>query len=216
MTLPVPPNRFRLKIWTDVPAGADPCYPYSHPGHPIWEFTTQAYDEVLVGFDKHPELTAPMRTEPVFRYSVRLPEDRWFRQPDYNEVFWLSVQAVYDTTQPNYLWGWTNHQHVFNDDAVQGYLDQASGLWTWMELFDQTQTSEDMSFVLFTDPSICSTCANYNCDSIVNFLDFSDFADNWLAILPPGGYDNSDLNCDGIVDWYDVKIFALQWLTNCP
>jgi hypothetical protein len=73
-----------------------------------------------------------------------------------------------------------------------------------------------MSFVLFTDPNVCSTCANYNCDSIVNFPDFADFADNWLAIVPPGGFDNSDLNCDGIVDWYDVKAFALQWLTSCP
>jgi hypothetical protein len=189
---------------------------YSHPGNPIWEYTTNNYDEVLVGYDKHPEQEQPIRSEPEFRYSVRLPEDKWFRQPDYDRVFWLSIQAVYETTQPNYRWGWTNHWHVFNDDAVSGYFDEESEKWIWTELYDQTDTSEDMSFVLFTDPNICSTCANYNCDSIVNFLDFSDFADNWLAILPPGGYDNSDLNCDGIVDWYDVKAFALQWLTKCP
>lgn len=216
MPLPVPPDRFRLTIWTDVNAGADPCYTYSHPGHSVWEFTTEEFDEVLVGYDKHPEQTQPVRSEPVFRYSVRLPEDRWFHQPDYNEVFWLSVQAVYDLNQPNYLWGWTNHQHVFNDDAVQGYFDPTSGLWVWDELYDQTQTSEDMSFVLFTDPNECSTCANYNCDSIVNFIDYTDFADNWLAIVPVGGYDNSDLNCDGIIDWFDLKIFTLQWLTSCP
>jgi hypothetical protein len=214
--LPVPPNKFLLKIWTDVPA--DPCDPmsFSHPGYVIWQYDTNAFNEVLVGYDKHPEQEQPIRSEPVFRYSVRLPEERWFRQPDYNQVFWLSVQAIYDINQPNYLWGWTNHQHVFNDDAVQRYLDQSSGLWKWTELYDQTDASEDMSFVLFTDPNVCSTCANYNCDSIVNFLDFADFADNWLGIVPPGGYDNSDLNCDGIVDWYDVKTFALQWLTNCP
>jgi hypothetical protein len=216
ITPPIPPDKFELKIWTDVPVGADPDYTFSHPGSVIWQYTVNQYDEVLVGFDKHPELEPPLRTEPVFRYSVRLPEDKWFRQPDFNGVFWLSIQAIYETAQPDYLWGWTNHQHVFNDDAVQGYNDQTSGHWTWIELYDQTDASEDMSFVLFTDPNICSTCANYNCDSYVNFLDFSDFADNWLAILPPGGYDNSDLNCDGIVDWYDVKIFALQWLTKCP
>jgi hypothetical protein len=212
----VKPNRFRLTIWTDVNAGADANYTYSHPGYPIWEYTTDAFDEVLVGYDKHPELTQPVRTEPVFRYSVRLPVDRFFHQPDYNEVFWLSVQAIYDTVQPNYLWGWTNHRHAFNDDAVQGYMNMQSGLWVWDELYDQTQASEDMSFVLFTDPTICSTCANYNCDSIVNFIDYTDFADNWLATVPPGGYDNSDLNCDGFIDWIDLKIFTQQWLGYCP
>jgi hypothetical protein len=215
--LPIPPNRFKLQIWTDVPA--DPCDPlsYSHPGNPIWHYDTNAYDEVLVGYDKHPEQTPPItRTEPVFRYSVRLPENKWFHQPDYNAVFWLSIQAVYDLNQPNYLWGWTNHQHVFNDDAVQGHLDSTTGLWTWTELFDQTDASEDMSFVLFTDPNQCSTCANYNCDSIVDFFDYVNFADNWRAVVPPGGYDNSDLNCDGSIDLYDVAILAQNWLTPCP
>jgi hypothetical protein len=214
MPLPVPPNRFRLTIWTDVPAGADPLYSYSHPGESIWEYVAEQYDEVLVGHDKHPEQQPPMRTEPVFRYSVRLPEEQWFSQRDFNEVFWLSIQAIYDINQPNYPWGWTNHQHVFNDDAVQGYWD--SGIWRWRELYDQTEASEDMSFVLFIDPSQCSSCADYNRDGIVNFFDYADFADAWLWTGSPGGCDNSDLDCDGDVDWRDVKIFTDQWLGSCP
>jgi hypothetical protein len=154
--------------------------------------------------------------EPVFRYSVRLPEERWFHQPDYNEVFWLSVQAIYDINMPNYDWGWTNHKHVFNDDAVAGYQNPTNGLWVWDELYDQTDASEDMSFMLFTDPNVCSTCANYNCDARVNFVDFADFADDWLWTGPAGGYNNSDLNCDGSVDFYDLKIFTDQWLSSCP
>jgi uncharacterized delta-60 repeat protein len=161
MPLPIPPGRFLLKIWTDVPAGADPCYTYSHPNEVVWEYDAQQYDEVLVGYDKHPEFEEPFRTEPVFRYSVRLPEDAPFIQRDYNEVFWLSVQAVYDINQPNYLWGWTNHQHVFNDDAVQGHDDPALG-WIWEEVHDQTGASADMSFVLFTDPDICYTGPDYS------------------------------------------------------
>jgi hypothetical protein len=208
--LPIKPDYFLLNMWTDV--AVDPCDPnsFSHPGRKIWEYRAYSYDEVLVGYDKNPS-SAP--SEPVFRYSVRLPEEHWFRQPDYNQVFWFSVVAVYGGI-PNYNWGWTNHKHKFNDDAVAGTFTDPN--WSWTELYDQTQTSEDMSFMLFTDPNVCSTCANYNCDSIVNFLDFTDFADKWLAIVPPGGYDNSDLNCDGKIDWYDVKIFALQWLTSCP
>jgi hypothetical protein len=213
MPLPVPPNRFKLTMWTDV--AADPCDPcsYSHPGEVIWQYNANAYDEVLVGYDKHPEGEP---NEPVFRYSVRLPEDKWFHQPGYNEVFWLGVQAIYDFNMPNYVWGWTNHKHVFNDDAVSGYKNPTNGEWVWTELFDQTGASEDMSFILFTDPNVCSTCANYNCDARVNFLDYADFADAWLWVGPAGGYNNSDLNCDGSVDFYDLKIFVDQWLSSCP
>jgi len=171
MPLPVSPNRFRLSIWTDVPLG-DPGnpYPYSHPGEIIWTYETQKYDEVLVGYDKHPEYEPPYRTEPVFRYSARLPKDAWFQQPDVNGVFWLSVQAVYDNNMPNYDWGWTNHEHVFNDDAVQG-TQVTSGEWTWTELYDQTGASEDMSFILFTEP---------DCMKVTN----PDYAD-WVAFGKP-------------------------------
>ncbi len=158
MPLPVPPDRFELAIWTDVPAGADPCYTYSHPGEQIWTYEAREYDEVLVGYDKYPHGEP---NEPVFRYSVRLPKDMWFMQPDVNSIFWLSVRAVYDFNQPNYLWGWTNHEHVFNDDAVQGYWDL--GEWKWRELYDQTEASEDMSFILFTEPDcINKTATEYN------------------------------------------------------
>jgi hypothetical protein len=213
MPLPVSPDRFRLMMWTDV--AADPCDPcsYSHPDEVIWQYNANAYDEVLVGYDKHPEGEP---NEPVFRYSVRLPEDKWFHQPNYSEVFWLSVQAIYDFNMPNYVWGWTNHKHVFNDDAVSGYFNDVNEVWVWTELFDQTGASEDMSFILFTDPNVCSTCANYNCDARVNFLDYADFADAWLWTGPAGGYNNSDLNCDGSVDFYDLKIFVDQWLSSCP
>jgi hypothetical protein len=210
---PVPPNRFKLTMWTDV--AADPCDPcsYSHPGEIIWQYDTNEYDEVLVGYDKYPEGEP---NEPVFRYSVRLPDANWFHQPNYSEVFWLSVQAIYDFNMPNYVWGWTNHKHVFNDDAVSGYFNDVNEVWVWTELFDQTGASEDMSFILFTDPNVCSTCANYNCDARVNFLDYADFADAWLWTGPAGGYNNSDLNCDGSVDFYDLKIFVDQWLSSCP
>jgi len=213
MALPTPPDKFELKMWTDVP-DPDPNDPntYSHPGYEIWWFDANEYDEVLVGYDKHPHGEP---NEPVFRYSVRLPEDMWFQQPDYNEVFWLSVQAIYETQDPIYPWGWTNHKHMFNDDAVQGREDIVLG-WVWDELHDQTGASEDMSFILFTDPNECSTCANYNLDSSVNLLDFAEFANEWYWTGPAGGYNNGDLDCSGKVDLYDLDIFVQQWLQYCP
>ncbi|MDD5326455.1 MAG: LamG domain-containing protein [Phycisphaerae bacterium] len=212
MPLPVKPDYFQLKIWTDTAAGEDPCVPYSHPDEVIWEYKAYDYDEVLVGYDKHPHGEP---NEPVFRYSVRLPEEEWFRQPDVNGIFWLSVMAVYDVNTPNYDWGWTNHEHMFNDDAVAG-IPAGPNEWSWQELFDQTDASEDMSFMLFTDPGECVNCADYNIDYIINFFDYADFADDWLWVGPAGGYNNSDLDCDGDVDYYDLKIFTDQWLDNCP
>jgi hypothetical protein len=117
---------------------------------------------------------------------------------------------------PDYDWGWTNHKHVFNDDAVSGYYDDVNEAWVWTALDDQTGASEDMSFVLFTDPNECVSCGDYNLDNIINFSDYADFADDWRWVGPAGGYNNSDLDCNGIVDFYDLKIFVDQWLGSCP
>lgn len=211
---PVKPDYFKLNIWTDVPG--DPCEPelFSHPNDIIWQYKAYDYDEVLVGYDKRP-LGAP--NEPVFRYSVRLPEKDWFKQKNINDIFWLSVVAVYDTNgpNPNYNWGWTNHKHTFNDDAVSGTITGPNE-WSWQELHDQTGASEDMSFVLFTDPNECVSCADYNSDNIVDNNDLKVFVDDWLWNGPSGGYRDGDLNCDGEVTFIDYAILAQQWLNNCP
>jgi hypothetical protein len=142
-----------LSIWTDVPATSD--NPFSHPRKKIWECQIFDYDEVLVGYDKHPHGSddpAKVGYEPVFRYSVRLPEDKWFYQETVDEIYWFSVMAVYtDAKVIQHPWGWTNHEHVFQDDAVAGHIDP-SGVWQWEDLHDQTGKSEDMSFILFTEP----------------------------------------------------------------
>ncbi|MHC4478242.1 MAG: DUF7901 domain-containing protein [Planctomycetota bacterium] len=176
---PLKPDYFLLTIWDDVPAGADPCHLFSHPNDVIWEYRAYDFDEVLVGYDKHPHGEP---NEPVFRYSVKLPCEAWFYQEANDGVYWLSVVAVYDQNDPNYDWGWTNHEHKFNDDAVAGTFDAALG-WSWQELFDQTGVSEDMSFMLFTDPDPnlgtcwdicqcpCQPQGDCTCDGLVNLAD---------------------------------------------
>ena len=156
MQEPVRPSYFYLTMWTDVPAGAD--QEYSHPGEKVWEYKAYDYDEVLVGFDKYPEAipgTNPYGREPVYRYSVRLPSDAWFHQKEDDAIYWFSVVAVYkEGTDPSYMWGWTNHEPMFNDAAVAGYFDPTgTGQWLWEPLKDQTQEEiVDMSFILFTKP----------------------------------------------------------------
>jgi hypothetical protein len=93
MSLPAKPDYFWLAIWDDIPAGADPCYVFSHPNDVIWEYRAYDFDEVLVGYDKYPHGEP---NEPVFRYSVRLPHDMWFVQDANDGVYWFSVVAVYN------------------------------------------------------------------------------------------------------------------------
>ena len=150
---PVEPDYFLLSIWTDVPASVS--NPFSHPGEKIWEYRARDFDEVLVGYDKHPHGSAdPAKAghEPVFRYSVRVPEGERFAQEVIGRIYWFSVVAVYTNPQAvTHPWGWTNHKHEFQDDAVAGHVD-AGGVWNWQPLKDHTGKTEDMSFVLFTDP----------------------------------------------------------------
>ncbi len=148
---PVRPEAFQLSIWSDVPKSA--TADFSRPGQLLWEYRTTDFDEVLVGFDKHPEQAgaANQTHEPVFRYSVKIPSEKWFFQKEGTHVYWFSVVALYDATSaPLYPWGWTNHTHSFNDDAVAAtFLGGAPASADWQPLKDQTGASEDMSFVLF-------------------------------------------------------------------
>jgi len=183
MPLPVKPDFFLLTLWDDVP-DPDPCDPltFSHPNDAIWQYSAYDYDEVLVGYDKNPH-GAP--NEPVFRYSVRLPKQNWFMQEDVNNIYWLSVVAVYDDNTPNYDWGWTNHQHYYNDDAAAWEMDPAGGTWSWVPLKDQTGETEDMSFILFTnDECFPWTYSTYN---------------DWVTLGKPDCW-CSAYQCDGDAD----------------
>ncbi|MFC1765983.1 GEVED domain-containing protein [Planctomycetota bacterium] len=157
---PQKPSYFLLSIWTDIP---DPepgdNSTFSQPGQKIWEYRTNEFDEVLVGYDKHPEEpAASRRREPVFRYSVRLPKDTWFYQKTADSVYWFGVVAVYagNVASLPHPWGWTNHPHTYNDNAVAGRYPAGTAIGDtikWEPQFDQTGVSEDMSFMLFTDPN---------------------------------------------------------------
>jgi len=211
------PDYFLITVLDDV-AADDPCniYQYSHPGKKIWEYKAFDYDEVLIGYDTYPE-AGP--NEPVFRYSVRLPEENWFHQPDVNGIFWLSIVAVYQEHYPDYAWGWVNYPHTFQDNAVSGFpgfIPDDSNQWQWYRLYDQTGANEDLSFILFTDPAQCSTNVNYNLDNIINFEDYRYFANDWRWLGQAGGYNNSDLNCDGTVNFEDLDVFVNQWLNIYP
>jgi hypothetical protein len=153
LALPPRPDSFILSLWSDQPVlrlNDLHVQEFSHPREKIWEYEAVDYEQTLVGVDKHP-YGEP--NEAVFRYSVRLPWDKSI-QPATQGIYWFSVMAVYKNAgSVVYPWGWTNHAHVYNDDAVTGKpLASVPGTWDWQPLEDQTGSTEDMSFMLFTDP----------------------------------------------------------------
>jgi hypothetical protein len=143
------PDYFLLSIRSNAPA--DDWEPYDHPGETIWEFRADEYNEVLVGYDKNPEGEP---NEPVFRYSVRLPEDAWFRQAAPGTVYWFTVTPVFEEPVADrpYSWGWTNHLHAFGGGAL--FVDYRLRMVPqWRAIRDPEDRAVDMSFEFFTVPS---------------------------------------------------------------
>ena len=156
---PRKPDYFWLSLWTDNPNPYpnDNAY-YSQPNQLVWEYKATEYDEVLVGYDNYSQNFAPdFGHEAVYRYSVRIPRKYWFYQPGKEQVYWLSVVAVYyNLESAPYEWGWTNHPYVYNDTAVTTLFPASYPYGDspqWSPLYDPTRAKEDMSFMLFTDPN---------------------------------------------------------------
>jgi len=116
MTAPRAPDGFLLSLWTDAPGlNAKDTDNVSRPGRKVWEYQAQKFDEILVGFNRNPEPTCSIVPgfEPVYRYTVSLPPDRWFPPEGPGSIYWLSIVAVYrDAKSIVYPWGWMNHPSV--------------------------------------------------------------------------------------------------------
>jgi uncharacterized delta-60 repeat protein len=118
-----------------------------NPGELVWEYLAYNYDEALIGYDLNSD--GPTN-EPVFRYSVKLPQEAWFQQEQLNQVYWFSVVAVYKARldEIEYPWGWTNCLHTYGSPALS-VTDSGS---VPESLYNQTDEPVDMSFTLFTAP----------------------------------------------------------------
>ncbi|UCD51726.1 MAG: LamG domain-containing protein, partial [Phycisphaerales bacterium] len=192
-----PNYTIRFRVTNEVPAG---CGSHSLGYAGIHAGTVQLLGE-----------TGPK--EPVFRYSVRLPKHAWFQQEEPNDIYWLSVVAVYNAdSDPLYDWGWTNHKHVFNDDAVAGYPDPGAPepTWQWEELYDQTEESEDMSFMLFTEP--CLTPGRVVGGNYIT----PDMYHLWVSLGKPECWccpchSRGDANCDCRINAIDVFALRAAW-----
>lgn len=121
------PDAFHFGIWTDVPAGADE--PFSHPGQLVWEYTTSDYTLDWVGWDIYPTIPGvptPLVPDSMFYFTVLLPEEHWFFQPPGENIYWLSISAVYDNLSGLHPFGWKTRPHeagTFPPDAAVRIAD---------------------------------------------------------------------------------------------
>ncbi len=151
------PEAFHIGIWTDVPAGVD--QPYSHPGQMIHEATAVEYTWEFAGWDFDPrDPTAP--PEATYTFSYDLPYEDWFYQEPGDNIYWLSISAIYpDGADPLYPFGWKSRPRDPDspapDDAVRVFEPDAPATGdAWVEgepIYWPTEAeSWDMSFVLTT------------------------------------------------------------------
>ena len=153
MPAPRSPDYFLLSLWTNEPA--DPGDPLAHcrPGEKVWEYRAEDFAEVMVGYDGSAAAGQDEPNEPVFRYSLRLPEDAWFYQPDEEQVYWLSVVAAYvgPMDEVPHSWGWTDRPH--EGEAIATFIDyRPAAEPQWRILRDPVDRGVDLSFELFTMP----------------------------------------------------------------
>lgn len=132
-----------LRMPTNVPASD------GNPGELVWEYPADNYDEVLVGYSRN---ARGEPNEPVFRYSVRLPENARFQPEHPDQKYWFSIIAVYMTRldEIEYPWGWTNCLHTFGSAAINVSVTD-DGL-VREPIHTHTGELVDMSFTLFTAP----------------------------------------------------------------
>jgi hypothetical protein len=154
------PVGFHIGIWTDVPAGADPCVPWSHPDEMIWEYVADMgqVSQEYVGCDFYPDM--PFVPDSCFQYDLQLPINEWFWQEGPENIYWLSISAVYSDpcALPPYLWGWKTREHFYNDDAVRIFEPTppviGSVFLSGEPIKDPCGVSMDMAFEL-TTPHKC-------------------------------------------------------------
>lgn len=117
---PKMPDAFHLAIWTNDPGTAGQ-FPFSHPAQCVWATVCRDFTWKFVGWDFDPrnEMTPP---EACFEFNQLLPQELWYFQKGPEQIFWLTVSAIYETTTPgNNPWGWKTRPRrdsLAPDDAV--------------------------------------------------------------------------------------------------
>ncbi len=211
-----PPNQpagFHLGIWTDIPATSNG---FSHPGFLLNEWTVYIgtdVSEIYDGCDQYPG--HPL--DACFRYDYYIPPEQWFYQEGADNVYWLSISAIYH----NKCDGDTNNSGNIN------LLDVAEikipSCWHMPATAcpnadvngDGIINQRDVDAVMcqitagWPDP----TCCDCLCDGDVTtdgLLNLSDFTLVQMHLGDPYTCPRCDIDCDGDVDNDDLAVIQCQ------
>ncbi len=150
MPPPITPHSFHITIWTDRPAGQPD--PFSHPDRVVWEttFPISAAIETQSGCDFYPGHSL----DTCFVYEYHLPNQEWFYQAPGPTIYWVCIEAVYQTLPEDNRWGWKTRPYFYNDAAIRIFdplLPSLNSLYYSGEpIYDPDVVPWDLSFELFT------------------------------------------------------------------
>jgi hypothetical protein len=170
------PDAFRIRVWTDIPAGS--IQGYSQPSNIVHEIFCTNFTCEFVGWDIDPR-DAYGTPEACFKFEQDLREEEWWRQAPGTNIYWLSIEAFY-TNGPNqpYPWGWKTRPR----DPFSPAPDDAVRILSWMLIppvcdpieWPDPGPSWDLAFALTTIETFTPT------------NDFGDAPDSYSTRLPNG------------------------------
>jgi hypothetical protein len=211
--LPQPPTvvqEFRFRFHSDIPAGANPEKPWSHPGELLQEVGIP-FDQVRYHYwdsVPHTDPTGNVWWEHKYRYIVKLEEP--FNQEE-GRVYWLDIAAV-PVDDNQWVWGWETSKDHWNDNAVR----RQEG--SWLPIGQLQNRKIDMAFALVTpvDEDYCE--GDFDRDGDVDKNDLDVFASDFgRDDCYHTGDCEGDFDYDGDQDGRDLSKFKEDYgRDDCP
>ncbi len=223
------PDYFLIGIWSDIPASAQ--NKYSRPGRLLWIHKCEKWVWNYAGIDIDPRCEYPQEEvdpayynfpglnlpyceqgETCFQFNQLLSEDEYFHQEEGENIYWLSIAAVYeniiDPAQIPHPWGWKTKPYdpdkapdiagIINDidvwpptpgtTNVTGFKPIIlPNISTWEE--QGIGEPFDLAFEITTNQKEPGKCyedeGDINHDCIVDLFDFQLLAEDWLKVSIP-------------------------------
>ena len=148
------PDGFKITFWKDVPAGA---MTWSHPGDPIHTVDVRQYTGDHAGYDVELDVyllsggEELIAVDEAFQYNATFDPVDYFDQVP-GTIYWISIQAYFDSPEDANLWGWKTREHYWNDDAVRGSLVTPTGggpeVLEWEPIIGLDEESWDLAYEL--------------------------------------------------------------------
>lgn len=190
---PEPPLAFHIGIWTDGTLDSDT---FDHPGELVWEMYSTNWVWAASGREEADNKGQSGRT--CFLFSQQLSQDQWFqidqaKDGSASRVCWLSIAALYDSTdrEPQHVWTWklratasgatgASVRTVVPVSADSYWPPTLGAQWeTGSALSDSRFNPLDMAFQLTTyEPLELNSHASAGLG--VGFSDLASLAADWL------------------------------------